>query len=224
MKGTIEMETTNEALISGEIKRIPEYSHCTYGEKFYLTEVEVIRDSGNVDKILVMISDRLTKIEYLQPGNILYAEGQFRSYNDYTEKKTKLILYFFAQYIEVLVNNEAAKGMRENKIFLDGFICKDPVYRKTPLGREITDVILAVNRAHGKSDYIPCIFWGRNALFVSNMKVGERIRLEGRIQSRDYLKKISEEEYETRTAREVSVYRLEVVESEECKDQVADAE
>lgn len=223
-------KTNNSACISGVIAEKFCYSHQIYGEKFYTSTVDVERKSGVIDSVPIMVSERLADVGSVLVGDgavtdkwvgeRVYIYGHFRSYNKHVGGQNHLILHLFAR--EFFCIDDI--GHDDNSIELDGFIRKEPIYRKTPYGREICDILLAVNRPYGKSDYIPCIFWGRNALFVSNMKVGERIRLEGRIQSRDYLKKISEEEYETRTAREVSVYRLEVIDGEERKDQVADAE
>lgn len=139
--------------------------------------------------------------------------GQFRSYNRHDEAKNRLVLSVFAREITFLEENEEEQN--PNHIFLDGYVCKKPVYRKTPLGREIADVLLAVNRPYGKSDYIPCICWGRNARFVEQFEVGTHIQLWGRIQSREYQKKIGEDEYEKRVAYEVSVSKLEYLEEEE---------
>ena len=136
--------------------------------------------------------------------------GQFRSYNRHEEKKNKLILSVFAREVDFL--DEMEDGIRSNQVYLDGYICKEPIYRKTPLGREIADVLLAVNRPYGKSDYIPCICWGRNARYASSFQVGERCVLWGRIQSREYMKRIDEENSEKRVAFEVSVSKLELVE------------
>ena len=209
-------EKRNLAMISGEIVKEIEYSHEIFGERFYTTEIHVTRSSGTADRIPVMISDRMTNITHMNIGDILCVEGQFRSFNRHDGEKNRLELFLFAMELKVI--EKIDDKIKNNQIFLDGYICKEPVYRKTPLGREITDVLLAVNRSYNKSDYIPCIFWGRNARCVAGMNVGTRLKLAGRIQSRDYLKKILDEEYEMRTAREVSVSKMEVAESEERKD------
>ena len=137
-------------------------------------------------------------------------QGQFRSYNRHEERKNRLVLSVFAREIEFV--DETPESSKTNQIYLDGFICKEPIYRKTPLGREIADLLLAVNRPYGKSDYIPCICWGRNARFASNFTVGTRCEIWGRIQSREYIKKISEEDAQKRVAYEVSVSKLELLE------------
>ncbi len=140
----------------------------------------------------------------------IMVNGQFRSYNRHEERKNKLVLSVFAREIEFV--DEIGESTKSNQIYLDGYICKEPVYRKTPLGREIADLLLAVNRPYGKSDYIPCICWGRNARFASNFEVGARCAVWGRIQSREYMKKLSDEQLEKRVAYEVSVSKLELME------------
>ena len=144
-------------------------------------------------------------------GYVLRANGQFRSYNRHEEKKNRLVLSVFVRELEF--TEEELENSKTNQIFLDGYICKPPVYRKTPLGREIADILLAVNRPYGKSDYIPCICWGRNARFASGFEVGGHTQIWGRIQSREYMKKIDEEESEKRIAYEISVSKLEYLES-----------
>ena len=177
------------------------------GEKFYTTVVKSERLSGTMDLIPVMISERLISPTMDDTGAFAEISGEFRSYDDKTNRK--LILSVFANDISFL---EDVKNV--NDIELVGFICKEPIYRTTPLGREISDVVLAVNRPYGKSDYIPCIVWGRNARFAENLSVGTKLKLRGRIQSREYYKKI-DNEFETRTAFEMSVSRLEVLEDAE---------
>ena len=215
-------EKRNLAMISGEIVKEIEYSHEIFGERFYTTEIHVKRSSGTADRIPVMISERTTNIAHVNKGDILCVEGQFRSFNRHDGEKNRLELFLFAT--ELKFTDKIDDKIKNNQIFLDGYICKEPVYRKTPLGREITDVLLAVNRSYNKSDYIPCIFWGRNARCVAGTNVGTRLKITGRIQSREYSKRISENEYETKTAYEVSISKLEVIDGEERKDQVSDAE
>lgn len=188
------------------------FSHEIFGEGFYVIDVEVARLSESSDVIPVMVSERLLDVKRDYKGENLCVTGQFRSYNRHEEKKNKLILSVFAREIEFLDTIE--ESAKTNQIYLDGYICKEPVYRKTPLGREIADLLLAVNRPYGKSDYIPCICWGRNARYVSSFTVGSRCLVWGRIQSREYMKKISEETTEKRVAYEVSVSKLELVEDE----------
>lgn len=197
----------NQVTIMGEIVSGFTYSHEIYGEGFYMVDVEVERLSDSTDIIPVMVSERLLDVSMDYTGAYISVCGQFRSYNRHEEKKNKLVLSVFAREIEFI--DEIDENAKSNQIFLDGFICKEPVYRKTPLGREIADILLAVNRPYGKSDYIPCISWGRNARFASSFQVGDRCIVWGRIQSREYMKKISEEEQEKRVAYEVSVSKLE---------------
>lgn len=197
----------NQVTIMGKIVSGFLYSHEIYGEGFYMVDVEVERLSDSTDIIPVMISERLLDVSQDYIGACISVNGQFRSYNRHEEKKNKLVLSVFAREIEFI--DEIDENAKSNQIFLDGFICKEPIYRKTPLGREIADILLAVNRPYGKSDYIPCISWGRNARFASSFQVGDRCMVWGRIQSREYMKKISDEEQEKRVAYEVSVSKLE---------------
>ena len=202
----------NTANVSGEIISNFEYSHEIFGEKFYMVDVKVQRLSDACDIIPVMVSDRLVDVSMDCIGLLIHVEGEFRSYNRHEEQRTRLVLSVFAReacFIEELEPNDMA-----NQIYLDGYLCKDPVYRKTPFGREIADVLLAVNRPYGKSDYIPCICWGRNARFANNFEVGTRCAIWGRIQSREYMKKLSEEQAERRVAYEVSVNKLDLVDEE----------
>ncbi len=200
----------NQVSIVGEIVSDFRFSHEVYGEGFYLVDISVNRLSNIVDYIPVMISERLIDVEENYIGQYLYVTGQFRSFNRHEEKKNRLVLSVFAREVEFMDGPE--EDIKSNQIFLDGYICKEPIYRKTPLGREIADLLIAVNRSYGKSDYIPCICWGRNARFASNFDVGGHVQVWGRIQSREYVKKISEEETEKRIAYEVSVSKVEFLE------------
>lgn len=175
-------------------------------------ELIIKRLSDSEDRIPVMISERLIDVNQDYVGEYIQVHGQFRSYNRHEEKRNRLVLSVFARDISFV--EEEDDSIPVNQISLDGYICKPPVYRKTPLGREIADLLLAVNRPYGKSDYIPCICWGRNARFASNFEVGSRCAIWGRIQSREYMKKLSEEQLERRIAYEVSVSKLEMVEDE----------
>jgi len=199
----------NQVVVMGTIVSGFTYSHEIFGEGFYMVDVEVERLSDSSDIIPVMISERLINVEEDYKGCMISVTGQFRSYNRHEEKKNRLILSVFAREVEFI--NQIEENSKSNQIYLDGFICKEPIYRKTPLGREIADLLIAVNRPYGKSDYIPCICWGRNARFASNFVVGSRCAIWGRIQSREYMKKISEEEVIRRVAYEVSVSKLELV-------------
>ncbi|MDD6733488.1 MAG: single-stranded DNA-binding protein [Lachnospiraceae bacterium] len=197
----------NQVMVIGEIVSDFTFSHEIYGEGFYMVDILVTRLSESADIIPIMISERLIDVSRDYKGCKIEVNGQFRSYNRHDEHKNKLVLSVFAREINLV--DEIEENCQTNQIFLDGYICKEPIYRKTPLGREIADLLLAVNRPYGKSDYIPCICWGRNARFVSGFQVGTRCAVWGRIQSREYMKKINEEETERRVAYEVSVSKLE---------------
>ncbi len=202
----------NQVMIMGKIVGTFIYSHEIFGEGFYMVNIDVARLSDSYDMIPIMISERLIDVTMDYRGENVAVVGQFRSYNRHEEKKNRLILSVFAREIEFV--DEIEESAKSNQIYLDGYICKEPIYRKTPLGREIADLLVAVNRPYGKSDYIPCICWGRNARFASNFEVGARCTIWGRIQSREYMKKISEDEAEKRVAYEVSVSKLELLEAE----------
>ncbi|MEZ3488001.1 MAG: single-stranded DNA-binding protein [Lachnospiraceae bacterium] len=201
----------NQVTIMGEIASPFIFSHEVYGEGFYMVDVNVKRLSNSQDNIPLMISERLIDVSQDYTGEFIMVSGQFRSYNRHDEQKNRLVLSVFAREVEFI--EEELDGAKTNNIFLDGYICKLPVYRKTPLGREIADLLLAVNRPYGKSDYIPCICWGRNARFASTFEVGEHVQIIGRIQSREYIKKLTETETEKRVAYEVSVSKLECPEN-----------
>lgn len=201
----------NQVTICGEIAGEFVFSHEVYGEGFYLVDVLARRLSGACDAIPVTVSERLIDVTQNYIGQYVCVSGQFRSYNRHDEMKNRLVLSVFARELEF-----AEKLMDDvNQIFLDGYICREPIYRKTPLGREITDMIVAANRSYGKSDYIPCVSWGRNAKYASGLEVGSRIRICGRIQSRQYVKKLDDGSAEERTAYEVSVSNMEVASNEE---------
>lgn len=203
----------NRVTLSGEIVSNFEFSHEVFGEGFYATMLASERKSGQKDIISIMVSDRLIDTGADWAGRFVRVSGQFRSRNEHEVSKTKLLLLMFVTEFEEC--GEIPFLNDENAIFLDGYICKPPIYRKTPLGREIADILLAVNRPYGKSDYIPCIAWGRNAVYASGLEVGTRLQIDGRIQSREYQKRISDNEYETRTAYEVSIFKMETVEETE---------
>lgn len=200
----------NQVVIAGEIVSGFTYSHEVYGEGFYMVEVSVNRLSNYADFIPVMVSERLIDVTQNYEGQYICVTGQFRSYNRHEEKKNRLVLSVFAREIEFI--EEPGDDVKTNQIFLDGYICKEPIYRKTPLGREIADLLVAVNRSYGKSDYIPCICWGRNARYASGFEVGTHVQIWGRIQSREYVKKINEFETEKRIAYEVSVSKIDACE------------
>ncbi len=207
------MNKNNRVTISGEIVSDFEFSHEVFGEGFYTAHLSSNRTSGAADVIPIMAPEMLVDIKADWKGRTVRIEGQFRSYNKHDGNKNKLILSVFAREFEEIETLPFVDDC--NNIFLDGFICKEPNYRETPLGREIADILLVVNRPYGKSDYIPCICWGRSARFAGNLEVGTHISLEGRIQSREYQKKINEEETETRIAYEVSAGKISMVEEKE---------
>ena len=199
----------NQVSIMGKVASEFVFSHEVFGEGFYMLELWVKRLSDSSDRIPVMISERLIDVTQDYRGEYIQVQGQFRSYNRHEEKKNRLVLSVFAREVR-FVDGEDEK-IKSNQIFLDGFICKPTVYRRTPLGREIADILIAVNRPYGKSDYIPCICWGRNARFASNFEVGSRVQIWGRIQSREYIKRLEGEQTEKRIAYEVSISKLECV-------------
>ena len=199
----------NQVSITGKITTGFSFSHQVSGEGFYTMELLVKRLSDSEDRIPVMVSERLVDVTQDYVGQYVEINGQFRSYNRHEEKHNRLVLSAFARELRFIEEEEAMTPV--NQIFLDGYICKPPVYRKTPLGREIADLLLAVNRPYGKSDYIPCICWGRNARYASAFEVGGHVLIWGRIQSREYMKRIGENETQKRTAYEVSVSKLEYV-------------
>ncbi|HWT76709.1 MAG TPA: single-stranded DNA-binding protein [Mobilitalea sp.] len=200
----------NQVSIAGEVISDFTFSHDVFGEGFYVLEVVVSRLSNSYDMIPVMVSERLIDVKQDYKSKFVEVLGQFRSYNRHEESKNKLVLSVFAR--EVKMVDELSENAKPNHIFLDGFVCKPPIYRKTPLGREIADVLLAVNRPYGKSDYIPCICWGRNARFAESFAVGGHVQIWGRIQSREYQKKVTDTDFEKRVAYEVSVSKLEYLE------------
>ncbi len=215
----------NHIILVGKVTSEKRFSHEIYGEKFYIFDLSVPRLSGNADIIPITISERLMVNGDLPINTKITVEGQFRSYNSYGEGKNKLVLTVFAKNVTLLDDQEseveARKDFISNEVTLIGYICKKPVYRQTPFGREIADILLAVNRAYSKSDYIPCIAWGRTARFCENMEVGTEVKIVGRVQSRQYEKKHEDGTIENKVAYEVSVGSLEVIEK---KDSTAEAE
>ena len=201
----------------GKVANEKTFSHEIYCEKFYQFSLSVPRLSGNADNIPITISERLFRDEDIAIGKNVKVNGQFRSYNGYENNKNRLVLTVFVKDIEFLPDGDEVltdKDVVSNEVDLTGFICKPPIYRQTPFGREITDILIAVNRAYNKSDYIPCIAWGRNARFCSKMPVGTEVKVTGRVQSRNYEKKYEDGTVEQRVAYEVSVSNLEVVNGE----------
>lgn len=210
-----EIMDTNMVKLVGKVTGEKEFSHEMYGEGFYIINIEVPRLSNSVDILPVTVSERLLVNVDLSIGEYLIVNGQLRSYNRYIEDSNRLILTIFAKDVYNPYEEELVESLKTpNEIYLDGYICKKPIYRTTPFGREITDILLAVNRPYNKSDYIPSIAWGRNARFCENMLVGDHILLWGRIQSREYQKKDGTGDVEVRVAFEVSISKLEYVEND----------
>lgn len=198
----------NEVELVGTVESELSFSHEVYGEGFYKFTLDVPRLSDISDKISITVSERLLTDVNLVIGKTIFVSGQFRSYNNYSETGNKLILTVFAR--DIVTDGDIQEDKNPNHIFLNGFLCKKPVYRTTPFGREITDILIAVNRAYNKSDYIPAIAWGRNARFASTLEVGENVKIWGRIQSRDYQKKIDEDNVITKTAYEISISKMDI--------------
>ena len=197
------MNENNKVLIDGEIGADFEFSHEVYGEKFYSSYLKVERKSGVIDDVPIIISERLFDCKHNLTGLLVSVKGVFRSYNKYEGDKRKLVLYVFVKEIEEI---DAIADF--NNVELEGFVCKQPSYRLTPQKREIADMILAVNRPFGKSDYIPCILWGRNAKYVSMLQAGAKLKVFGRIQSREYTKIYEDGTMESKIAYELSVDRF----------------
>lgn len=212
------VNVNNEVKLSGIVDSDLNLSHEIYGEAFYSFVLRVMRLSDICDYINVTVSERLLQDLNIEVGSFVTVNGQFRSYNNYSETGSKLILTVFARDIEYANETSDEVMKNPNYIYLNGFLCKQPVYRTTPFGREITDILVAVNRAYNKSDYIPCIAWGRNARFSSTLNVGDNIKIWGRIQSREYQKRISEDETITKTAYEISISKMEVASFEKNED------
>ena len=215
----------NHLILVGKVTSEKRFSHEIYGEKFYIFDMEVPRLSNTSDIIPVTASERIINDELLQIGNKLLIKGQFRSYNSYENERNKLILTVFAK--DILTENSLSEEELEeskktsNEVVLIGYICKKPIYRQTPFGREIADILLAVNRAYNKSDYIPSIAWGRNARFCQNLPTGTEVKIIGRVQSRNYEKKHEDGTIENKVAYEVSIASLEIVNKTENEEQEA---
>ena len=216
----------NHLVLVGKVTSDKRFSHEIYGEKFYIFDLEVPRLSGNADIIPITISERLLEAEGLEIDKKVIIEGQFRSYNSYQNERNKLVLTVFAKDVKFVENQDeeiqASKDFVSNEVILNGYICKKPIYRQTPFGREIADLLLAVNRAYNKSDYIPCIAWGRNARFCENIEVGTEVKIVGRVQSRTYEKKYEDGTSETKIAYEVSISSLEIVKEDDNENDVAE--
>lgn len=209
--------SNNKVYLCGEIVTEPEFSHEIYGEGFFELNLSVPRLSGQVDIVPITISERLLLGNDIKVGAKIALNGQFRSYNKLFEDRNRLMLTVFAR--ELLPFDDS---QNPNIIELSGFVCKQPIFRITPFSREICDMLIAVNRAYNKSDYLPCIAWGRNARFISTLPVGEKIYVVGRIQSREYVKKTESGDDETRIAYEISITKVsESIEAKTiCSEQV----
>ena len=208
----------NKVVIAGTVASEPEFSHEVYEEMFYTFMLDTPRLSETHDTVRVTISEKFLATEGIEVGDKVVIHGQFRSYNNFTNVGNKLILTVFVKDIEKM---EECEEKSLNSIYLNGYICKKPIYRTTPFGREIADILLAVNRSYNKSDYIPCIAWGRNAKYAECLEIGDNVIIKGRVQSREYQKRLSETEVESKTAYEVSISHLElaenvILEEEEC--------
>ena len=219
----------NYLTLVGKVTGEKKFSHEIYGERFFTFNLSIPRLSGNADIIPVTTSERLISDEMLTEGNKLLIKGQFRSYNSYENERNKLVLTVFAKDVEEVEENETneenemvKKEMTTNEVVLIGYVCKKPIYRQTPFGREIADLLLAVNRAYNKSDYIPTIAWGRNARFCQNLEVGTQVKIVGRVQSRMYEKKYEDGTVEQKVAYEVSICSLELI--EQAGDEVKETE
>ncbi len=199
--------TTNMAHICGEVIDGPKLSHKTYGEAFYIFKMGIKRNSGYEDCINMMVSERMMAPEEITVGSWLDIRGQIRTYNEECEGRNRLNIVVFVR--DFAYCNDEAGWM--NDIFLEGYLCKTPLARTSPLGRRICDMMLAVNRMYNKSDYIPCISWGRNAVYSSTLDVGDKITIRGRLQSREYKKREEDGSVSLKTAFEVSVTQLEMV-------------
>ena len=207
-------ENNNIINIRGTVDNQISLSHQLHNEKFYIFNIKIKRFSQTCDILPVIISDRLISsdnIKNITKQKVLDISGQIRSHNDYINNKMRLILRVFVQKINFNINILDNKNQNINQVFLNGYICKQPTYRTTPFGREITDILLAVNRQHNKSDYIPCIAWGRNAKLASKLNIGDNIKLQGRMQSREYQKKISDNETITKIAYELSISKIDLI-------------
>ena len=198
-------QETNRIELSGTIASAPEYSHKSYGEVFYMMIVAIRRKSGYCDRIPVIISERLIWNVDIAEGVVVHIIGQIRTYNEIFEGKNKLNIVTFAR--EFFISEEELADT--NRVYLEGYLCKQPVRRVSPLGREICDIMLAVNRMYNKSDYIPCIAWGRNASYAGDLAVGSKITIGGRMQSREYKKRLEDGNLTSRIAYEVSIINIE---------------
>ena len=198
---------SNIAELCGAVLSELKYSHKTYGEIFYTFVLGIERRSGYIDEINIMVSERLIFDNPPRLNDFVEIKGQVRTYNELSEGRNKLNVVVFAKEIYLSENF----GYNENYVYLEGFLCKEPLKRTSPLGRDICDLMMAVNRMYNKSDYIPCIAWGRNAGYAESLGVGTKLSVEGRIQSIDYRKKLEDGSSEMRKAFEVSIVKIEEI-------------
>ena len=204
-----ELMENNKVFLKGVVTSQPRFSHEVFGEGFYELDLSVKRLSDNFDIVPITVSERLLSDGMFEINKSVSVKGQFRSYNKLVDGKSKLLLTVFVREI---IDEDIS--MNPNIIELSGFVCKEPIYRTTPFRREICDMLLAVNRAYNKSDYLPCIAWGRNARYVKNIKVGQRVSIIGRIQSREYQKKINENDSIVKIAYEISINKIKIEDEE----------
>lgn len=216
------LDDNNVVIVAGEVTGRCEFSHNSYGEKFYMITIKVNRLSDSSDLIPILVSERILDPRINYRGKLAAVKGQFRSYNEHNGEKNRLVLLVFAK--EISIYSELPEDAETNNIYLDAYVCKKPIYRSTPLGREITDVLVAVNRAYGKSDYIPCICWGRNAKFARDFTIGQRVQVSGRVQSRSYVKHTASGETEERVAYEVSVATIMTDENAPINSEISEEE
>ena len=195
-------EYVNQIELRGLAAGAPLLSHENHGRRFYRLPLEVERLSGAVDRLPQLLEQRL--LEAVCPGQMLFVRGQVRSYNQRLPDRRRLVISVLAEALW------PEAGEPENRVQLTGALCREPVYRRTPLGREICDGMLAVNRPYHRADYLPCIFWGRTAQTVADLPVGALLHIEGRLQSRDYVKQLDSGP-ESRTAYVISVVTAELV-------------
>lgn len=208
-----EMMNNNKVFLSGKVETEPEFSHETFGEAFYEIQLSIARLSDHTDLIPITVSEKLLVKDAFKVGSKIAVKGQFRSYNKIVDGTSKLVLTVFVR--ELI---ETDDSMNPNIIEIVGYVCKPPIYRTTPFKREICDILVAVNRAYNKSDYLPCIAWGRNAKYIKDVEVGTQISIVGRIQSREYQKKINDEEFQIRIAYEISVNKIQISGQEELEE------
>lgn len=220
-KGGIKLNTNylenNHLVLVGKVTSEKVFSHEIYGESFYVFNMEVPRLSDTSDIIPITVSERLLTNLDLAIGKDIIVEGQFRSYNSYENGRSKLVLTVFAKEVRMreIDSEDDERVSVSNEVILIGYLCKPTIYRQTPFGREIADILLAVNRAYNKSDYIPCIAWGRNARFCEQLTVGTAVKVIGRVQSRNYEKKLEDGTIIAKTAYEVSIGSMEIVKEDD---------